>query len=106
MMMPRGEGDGAEVVFFKVGRYLNDNDLEKEFNLRGFKPADAYSLSAVNEEDPAFADTHPNATVWKDVDGKWCYVAFFQWNGRERDVSVKRSSRVWSEGWWFAGIRK
>lgn len=100
------ESEEGEVVFFNLGRYVNDDNLEKEYELRGLKPADPYSLAAVNEADPAFADKKPNGTHWKDADGKWCFATFFQWRGGRRSVSVGRSSYDWNDGWWFAGVRK
>ena len=103
--MPNGEGEEVEVVFFNLGRYVSDTDLDKEYELRGLKPADPFSLAAVNEVDPAFADQKPNATHWKDSNGKWCYAAFVQWSG-ERDVDVRRYGDDWRGGWWFAGLRK
>jgi len=105
--MPKGDGDGdeVEVYFFKVGKYVSDVDLEKEFTSRGLKPADAYSLAAVNEADPSFADEHPNGTHWQDADGKWCYIAFDRWFG-EHDVLVYRFDDEWNVYWWFAGLRK
>ena len=103
--MPKGEGEDAEVVFFTLGRYISDDDLEKEYEKRGLKPADAYSLAAVNRDDPAFADEKPNCTHWKDGDGKWCYVAFSRW-GDVRGVSVSRVDSGWSGRWWLAGLRK
>ena len=103
--MPRGEDDEVEVHFFKLGRYVSDADLEKEYELRGLKPADPYSLAAVNEADPAFADEHPNGTHWKDANGKWCYIAFFRWDG-ERRVDFYRDDLDWFDVWWFAGLRK
>jgi hypothetical protein len=105
--IPQGEGDEAEdMIFFKLGRNINDADLEKEYDLRGLKPADLYALAAVNESDPAFADKHPNGTPWKDADGEWCYAAFLRWYDDERSVSVNRSIGGWVGVWWFAGIRK
>lgn len=109
--MPKGDGEEAEIVFFKLdlsernGRILDD-DLEKEFELRGLKPADGYSLAKVNEDDPAFADSHPNCTHWKDGKGEWCYIAFFQWLDDERCVDVCRNDSAWVGLWWFAGLRK
>ncbi|MEK7163428.1 MAG: hypothetical protein AAB775_01825, partial [Patescibacteria group bacterium] len=47
--MPRGTGEEAKVVFFKLGRWISDVDLDKEYKSRGLKPADPYSLAAVNE---------------------------------------------------------
>ena len=103
--MPRGEGEEAEIVFFSLGRYVRDEELEKEYVVRGLKPADPYSLAAVNEADPAFADMYPNSTHWRDSDGKWCYVAFGRWlDGRS--VCVCRDAGGWGGSWWFAGRRK
>lgn len=108
--MPHGEGDEVEVVLFKPdlrerGGYISDNDLEKEFDLLGLKPADPYSIAAVNEAEPAFADEKPHGTHWKNADGKWCYAAFGHWGGG-RLVYVSRGGRDWDDGWWFAGLRK
>lgn len=106
--MPCGEGEIAEVVFFKPdlsekNGHISDDDLEREYESRGLIPIDPYSLSAVNEDDPAFADDHPNAIHWKDS-GRWCYAAFDRWCG-ERSVRVSRSND-WGGRWWFAGARK
>ncbi len=103
--MPRGTGDEAEVIFFKVGRYLSDADLDKEYDLRGLKPADPFSLGAVNEADLAFADEHPNGTHWQDANGKWCYAAFLRWHVG-RLVLVDRDDDGWSDDWFFGGVRK
>lgn len=103
--MPKGEGEEATLHFFTLGRYVSDDDLEKEYELRGLKAADPYSLAAVNEADPTFADERPNSTHWKDADGNWCYAAFRRFDG-ERSVGVYRRGYGWSGGWWFAGVRK
>ncbi|MBU0597887.1 hypothetical protein KKF61_02725 [Patescibacteria group bacterium] len=103
--MPNGKGDETEVIFFKVGRTISDDDLEKEYELRGLVPADPYSLCAVNGNDPAFADEHPNGTHWKDSNGKWCFASFDRWSD-ERGVSVGRSDSGWYVRCWFAGVRK
>ena len=70
----------------------------------GPNPADPYSQAAVNEADPAFADGHPNGTHWKDVNGKWCFVAFGRW-GDGRKLGVGRGND-WGGSCWFAGVRK
>jgi hypothetical protein len=108
--MPKGEGDEAEVVFFKPdlserNGLISDDDLEKEFELRGLKPADPISVAAVNEADPAFADEKPNCTHWKDTEGNWYYAAFDRFGGK-RWVDVRRNDGGWDDGWWFAGVRK
>jgi len=113
--MPKGEGNEVEVVFFRSDLserhgFISDDDLKKEFDLRGLKPADPISVAAVNEADPAFADEKPHGTHWKDAEGNWCCAAFCRCIGRE--VRVSRVSRVsrggggWSDRWWFAGVRK
>ncbi|MBU4480154.1 hypothetical protein KKG48_01780 [Patescibacteria group bacterium] len=102
--MPRGKGDEVEVIFFKHGCFISDDDLEKEYERQGFVHADPYSLSAVNRGDPAFADEHSNCTHWKDSSGKWCYATFYRWDV-ERHVIVVRHVNAWRDGWWFAGLR-
>ena len=103
--MPKGAGGEVEVHFFKLDRYISDNDLEGEYASRGLKPADPCSLAAVNEADPAFADEHPNGTHWKDAKGKWCFAAFDRWDDG-RELSVDRYDNDWLDYWWFAGVRK
>jgi uncharacterized protein YejL (UPF0352 family) len=109
--MPRGNGGKTEVFFFKPrpdaynDGWISDDGLEKEFDFVGLKPADPFSLAAVNEADPAFADAYPNGTHWKDADGKWCFATFGRWRG-ERGVGVDRNDRGWFDVWWFAGVRK
>ena len=103
--MPKGAGGEVEVHFFKLDRYISENDLEDEYASHGLKPADPYSLAAVNEADPAFADEYPNSTHWKDAAGKWCFAAFRRW-GVGRGLDVGRGDDVWSVSWWFAGVRK
>jgi len=109
--MPRGKGKDAQVIFFKprpeafTNGYITDEALEKEYAFLGLTPADSYSLCAVNEADPVFADEHPNATHWKDADGKWCFATFHRWNGG-RKVYVNRHDYDWRVDWLFAGLRK
>ena len=105
-VIPKGEGEEVEVIFFNLDRPVSDADLAKEYDFRGLKPADPYSLAAVNEADPAFADQQPNTTHWKDSAGKWCYAVFNQWRSGERHVHVYRYGTGWHGTWWFAGVRK
>ena len=109
--MPKGTGAEAKVIFFKPDKsaydkngWISDDDLEKQYALRGLIPSDAYSLAAVNEADPAFGDEHPNTTHWKDSSGKWCYAAFDRWGADGRRVLVDRSVSGWDDYWWFAGL--
>lgn len=106
--IPRGMGDTKTIVLFKLDLserdgVISDDNLEKEFRLRKLKP-DPYTLAKVNQDDPTFADKYPNATHWRDENGKWCYVVFRQWIDDERIVSVSRNDNWWDDAWWFAGV--
>lgn len=103
--MPKGEGEEVAVYFFTLGRYVGDADLDKEYELRGLKPADPYTLAQVNTDDPALADNRPNGTHWQNAEGKWCFATFRRWYG-ERDVYVSVRGYEWDVRWWFAGVRK
>ena len=103
--MPRGEGDDVEVIFFNVGHHITDAELDQEYELRGLKPADPYSVAAVNEADPEFSDTRPNCTHWKDANDKWCYVVFDRVDDGH-EVHVEQNNSYWDDYWWFAGLRK
>lgn len=100
--MPNGTEEEVEIIFFNPGRYLKDDDEARaEYNKHELDPVDPYALCDFNGEDPAFADTHPNATIW---DGN-CYAAFYDFFDGRR-VDVNRDDYVWHGDWWFAGVRK
>lgn len=103
--MPRGEGEEVEVCFFELNQNIDDDELAREYKLRGLVPADPYSLMQVNTDDPSFAGKHPNTTHWKNSKGKWCYTTFERWRD-ERRVYVYEGDRDWLDGWFFAGLRK
>ncbi|MGI9118120.1 MAG: hypothetical protein ACR2IQ_01050 [Minisyncoccia bacterium] len=103
--MPMGAGEEVDMCFFKVSRTISCNNLQKEYDLRGIE-SDPIAQMAYNEANPEFADSQPNATQWKDANGKWCYAAFFRWGGDERGVGVDRFDRGFDDGWWFGGVRK
>jgi hypothetical protein len=102
--MPRGEGRHPLVFFFKPGRELSDDELAKEYVSLGLKPVDPYSLAAINEEDPHFADEHSNGTHWRNEEGEWCCIAFGRWKHGERGVRVYRRTCDWCDHWEFAGV--
>jgi hypothetical protein len=103
--MPRGEGDEIDVVFFEIRRSASNEDLEKEYEVRGLKPADPYSLIAVNAENPAFTDKHLNSTQWKDADDKWCSATCARWPN-EYCVGIGRQGGWCAGPGWYAGIPK
>lgn len=93
------------VEFFKVGKYITEEELETEYQTRGLIPCDLYRLCEYATTNPAFADGKSIATHWKNKDGKWCCAYFFGWLGG-RGVSVSLGARDWRDRWWFAGLRK
>ena len=105
--MPGQTGDPeVEVVFFRIGRTIKVTELAAEYESRGLVPADPYSLAAVNEAEPAFADTYPNGTQWQDAEGQYCFAAFARWFDGGRHVRVRRLGNDWRDRWFFAGVRK
>ena len=99
-----GVEEDVQVEFFKLGRHVNDDELQCELDKRGLT-SDPYAQVAVNKADQAFADEHPNGTHWKDADDKWCFAVFYLNDDGERSVNAYRGG-TWDEDWWFAGVRK
>lgn len=105
--MPRGEGDEVEVVFFRLWYSVKEADLKKEYKILGLKPADPYSLAAVNEVEHNFAYEHDSGTYWKDAQGNRGCITFKGHPADGRKVSVfKRGDAHWDRDHWFAGINK
>lgn len=107
--MPRGDGKSQWVYFFRPGRPLTDQELEKEYGAHHLKPVDPYLLAQVNTDEPDFAHEYPNGTHWYDIStGKWCFAIFF-WGGsfgrKEDVVIIDVSGESWADYWWFAGVR-
>ena len=93
--MPRGEGEEGVIIFFQVGRCVNNKELDREYDLRGLKPADPCSLIQVNEDDPVLSDKYPNVTYWEGGS-----IVF-----RHGAVNVQGDPVRW-KGWWYAGFCK
>lgn len=101
--MPQDESE-EKLEFFTLGKYISDDELEKEYASRGLIPAFPYDLLKADQDildEKKYAATH-----WKDANGKWCYLACYRWRGGERNVSVDRREYDWYDDWWFAGVRK
>lgn len=100
------QSEGGEVAFFKLDRYITDNELEKEYESRGLVPCDLLTLSKYDLENPKImGEKKYVATHWKDAKGNWCFAAFGLSDG-ERFVYVYRHVSDWGDVWWFAGLRK
>jgi len=103
----KGDSEGEEDVYFipLKGKDTSAEAVQALLDKYGLKP-DGYAVGAVNEADPAFADSHPNFTQWVDENGKHCYVAFNRWLGGERIVDVSRYESAWYGRWLVGGVRK
>ncbi len=99
--MPKCEKGYIKLIFFKVGRSLSEVDLSKEYDLRGLKPADPYSICVFNAKNPNFSNKHPHGTHWKDKDDNWCFILF----DRKNFVYIAPDADGWSKIWWFVGVK-
>lgn len=95
----------GKIEFFNLEKHITDNELEKEYESRGLIPAGLNSLCEYVIDNPDYSQKYIG-THWKDVKGKWCYIAFDRWGDDERDVDVDRDDHGWGDDWWFAGVRK
>ncbi len=109
--MPRGEGDEVELVFLEPNQeeytrqgYISNDDLDKVYKTHGLEP-DPFALAAFNEANPNFANTKPNITHWKGVNGKQCCAAFDYWGGKH-GVHVREQEHGLHGHWLLAGVRK
>ena len=111
--MPVGEGpEEVELVYYKPdpSEYDNDNfmseeGIEKASSSRGLCP-DLQAQMADNEQDPSFADDHPNGMSWNRVGKVASFAAFGRWRDRRRVIVDRHNDDDWDDCWWFAGVRK
>lgn len=101
---PKGIGEEVDVFFFDLDYDPTVDQLDHELELRGLG-SDVDALIAANAADPAFADDRPNATQWRDANGKACSAVFYRFDG-ERHVYVYRSGIEWYRDDRFSGVRK
>lgn len=96
--------DGGVCEFFRLDKYLSDNELQNEYENRGLVPASVFALLSTPQgklDKMRYVGTH-----WKDSKGKWCFCTFRRWDDGERSVIVDRNDNDWDDDWWFAGVRK
>jgi hypothetical protein len=95
-----------ELEFFKLSRYVTNEELSKEYETKGLVPISPYALALYDEKYPKKMDEMGYVgTSWKNSSGEWCFAAFNHWfDGRF--VRVYRYDRDWYDSWWFAGLRK
>lgn len=129
-----GVEEGVEVAFFEpTNEELNfscDSDrackggampqgVAEIIMGRGLEPCDPYTLAAILEKNPSFADEYSVTTVWRCEEDPWsssgwCDAIFGRWESPGRDGVWKPARRVSIEPagcgatgpWLFPGIRK
>lgn len=104
--IPRVKSDEIEVCFFQLSRYVDDNQLEGEYKLRGLNPADPVSQIAVNIANPSFMQNHSNATHWNPF-GLTYYFSTIMAGFEKPTINIGPCGGVgFGTKWWFAGVRK
>ncbi len=103
--MPLATSPTVGLVFFDSPMSaVDDEELSLEYKLRGLRPATPDVLAVYNEANPTFCKEMPNATHWKDRDGKWCCAAFYDY-GQGMQVKVERHGLRHVAGWlMFVGV--
>ena len=97
-----------EVFLFRFDHPTDD--WEKEYDIIGLKPADVFTIAAVNTKHYL----PENITRWKDKDGKWVYCFF---RGLASCPNIRQpflehrfynncTNGELSTGWWHVGVRK
>lgn len=102
--MPTEGDEEVEMEFFPLGRFASNEEVAAELDSRDLD-LDPVALAAVNEADPAFADTYPNGINWKLQGGGWGFMLFNR-GDHERYVLVDRRDLGWNGSWWLGGRRK
>lgn len=107
LSMPRCESEEVDVSFFTLCREVTDDDLEKEYEIRGLKPADPYSLLSANECFSVLEWRYANGTHWKNKKGEWCFATFNNFSDNSSIISVGKNKPLkWNSVWWYGGVPK
>ena len=103
--MPQPEFDEVEVYLICFNQDLSPSELDQKVCNLGLKLVDPITLCALNEQNPLLADKYPNATQWRDKNGKACCALFGPRHGKRR-VEVYQFDSEWNNYWFFACVRK
>ena len=100
--IPQVSSGTRRVIFFRVGRTVDHEELEQEYVKRGLR-SDPIAQCAVIHDEPDFPSSCPCVTHWKGKKGEWCYLAFNSWNQFETRGYIAHTLTPWGPEWWFAG---
>lgn len=94
----------GEIVLFRLGRFVFNDELQEQFLSRKLTPADPCAIAAAIVRSPDLSEKYIG-TIWKDSDKEDCFAAFGTWFG-ESYVEVRHSRAPgWGPSWWLAGVR-
>lgn len=99
----KGKGGWHEVTFFTG--IPRGSCYADEYARRGLMPAHPLLVLAVNEDDIAFADSHPNTVEWKTRTGHG-YIAFGLSLKLNRFISISDFGPDVKQDYWYAGVPK
>lgn len=95
--------DPQEMIFFKPGKYVSNEQLAEEYASRGLEPAHPYAFILYSMEHESEMDEKEwVATCWKQGD-HFEFATAGRWRG-ERRLSVDRYNDGWDGGWSFVGV--
>lgn len=95
--------DPQEIIFFKPGKYVSNEQLAEEYASRGLEPAHPYAFILYSMEYESEMDEKEwVATCWKQGD-HFEYAAANRWHGK-RGLGVDRSRGGWYGRWSFVGV--
>lgn len=101
--MPVSEVGEVDVYFFRVTGANDKFKLERGLAYRGLK-AEPYAVAQVNIDDPEFATTHPNGTLWVRNPNSSSYPDWSHLKVTAESVEVSNSWQRWYGEWWIGGI--
>ena len=99
----------VEIIFFKKEGKIDDEEVQKEYELLGLESVDPYALIALNLKNPSFCYDYPNGTHWKNNDQQsWSRLAFNVWGTGQKGVFCTNNKNPWDHPGirWFGGILK
>lgn len=105
--MPMGEGEEKEIFLIPFKEILTPDKLEQKVDEIGVELADPNTVCALNERYPTLSNTHPNATQWRDKNGRVCYALFPPKNKEPWiRVSVNEERNAFGKIWYFVCFPK
>ena len=95
MHAPPAEGEVFRFFYTEDGD--TDDDIARKFSSRNMRPATPFEVCRINQGNGEFTSKYPNAAIWKNDDGVWCFAACYMHLGKLY-VRVKAHTTHWPRG--------